>query len=103
MDLSFDITALGLVAIAAASVLYGLALAVVGDGGVGYEWLLTAIATFVGAFIGSEYLGLTSYAPIWEGIALVPAVLGGAVTGFVVALVTRYAGGGSLTHGPRPA
>jgi hypothetical protein len=102
VDLSFDITALGVIAIALASVLYGLALALIGDVRVGYEWLLTALAAFLGAFIASEYLTMQSFAPVWEGIALVPAIIGGAVVGFMVDLITRFASGGSLTHGPHP-
>ena len=102
MDLTFDITALGLLAIAVASVLYGVALALLGDVRVGYEWFITALATFIGAFIASEYLAMQSFEPVWEGVALIPAVVGGAVTGFVVDLITRYSSGGSLTHGPRP-
>ena len=102
MDLSFDITALGIVVLAVASAGYGLGLALLGDVRVGYEWLLTAGATFVGAFVASEYLALQSFAPVWEGVAVVPAVIGGLLAGFVVDVLTRYMSGGSLTHGPRP-
>jgi uncharacterized membrane protein YeaQ/YmgE (transglycosylase-associated protein family) len=102
MDLSFDITALGIVVMVIGAVVYGLALALVGEVRIGYEWLLTALAAFLGAFVASEYLTLQSFAPVWEGIALVPAVIGGAVTGLVVDLITRFASGGSLTHGPHP-
>jgi hypothetical protein len=39
---------------------------------------------------------------VWEGIALVPAIVGGLIAGFAIDLLARYASGGSLTHGSRP-
>jgi hypothetical protein len=102
VDLSFDITALGIVALALLSVLYGLALTFIGEVRVGYEWLITSLAAFIGGFVASEYLAVQSFEPVWEGIALVPAIVGGLVAGLAIDLLARYLSGGSLTHGPRP-
>ena len=102
MDLSFDITVLGIALLAVLAVVYGVALSLFGDVRFGYEWLVTAVAALIGAFIASEYLAMQSLGPVWEGVALVPAHVGGLVAGFVVDLATRYFSGGSLTHGQRP-
>ena len=102
MDLSFDITPLGIVVLAVLAVIYALALTFVGDVRAGYEWVATSLATFIAAFVASEYLAMQTFEPVWEGIALVPAIVAGLVVGFGVDLLTRYLSGGSLTHGPRP-
>ena len=102
MDLTFDITLLGIIVLAVASIVYGVALAFVGDVRTGYEWVGTAIAAFIGSFVASEYLTMQSFQPVWEGIALVPALVGGLAVGLVVDLLMRYSTGGSLTHGTRP-
>jgi hypothetical protein len=101
MDLTYDITPIGIVALATLSVIYGLALAFIGDVRIGYEWLITAVAAFIAAFIASEYLAMQSFEPLWEGIAVVPAIVAGVLVGFVADLIARFATGGSLTQGPR--
>lgn len=102
MDLSFDITTLGLISMVVVALALGVVAQMIGEVRTGYEWLLTAIGVLVGAFVASEYLGLRTFAPVWENVALIPAIVGGLVLGAVVDLVTRYTTHGSLTHSARP-
>lgn len=59
------------------------------------EWLFVAVATGVGAFIGSEWLttnvfgGMAGGASI-DGLVIVPAVIVGLVLGLLADAFTRY-------------
>ena len=76
----------------------------IGDVRLGYEWVLTAIAAFVGALVASEWItAWREFDPVWDGVALVPALIGGLVVGAIVDVVVRYSSGGSLMPGPRAA
>jgi len=63
------------------------------------------IGAGIGALIGSEFLIATqAYGPVWDGLALVPALIGGLIVGVIVELATRYATGGTYTaHRPMSA
>ena len=96
-------SALAVVALIGAAVVIGAVLQFIGDVTIGYEWSVAGLAAIVGGWIGSESLGaLSSWGPAWEGMFLLPALIGAVVLGFVVDLVVRYATGGSLVHHPRP-
>jgi uncharacterized membrane protein YeaQ/YmgE (transglycosylase-associated protein family) len=96
-------TAWAVVALIAAAVVIGVVLQYIGEVTNGYEWSIAGLAAIVGGWIGSEALGtLSTWGPEWEGMYLLPALIGAVVLGFVVDLVVRYATGGSLVHHPRP-
>jgi hypothetical protein len=104
MDWSIDITALGMAALVIGSLVYGVALNLLGEfNPLAYGWILTSLGTFLGAFIASEYIGLDTFAPIWEGVAFWPAIVGGLVAGGVVELVIRLVHGRPTLHGSHPA
>lgn len=68
----------------------------------GYEWVFTAVAALVGAWFGSEAFGTLSTLGLeFEGLYIVPALIGGIVVGGVVDFIVRR-----YTHGyylePRP-
>lgn len=74
----------------------------VGRTTIGYEWVITALATIVGAWLGSESFGaLSTWGPLLEGVYLLPALIGGLVLGVAVDALTRYTSGGSYLE-PRP-
>lgn len=59
------------------------------------EWLYVAVATTVGAFIGSELLNVgvfTNLGPEYtlDGLAIVPAVIAGLIFGLIADLTVRY-------------
>ena len=105
MDLSFDTTLLGAVVLVVGAALFALLMARVGEdpapyGAVGV--LVTGVATFLGAFIASEYLGLHAIEPVWEGVALLPALMGGVLAGGAAELVARTIHSETSAHGPTP-
>jgi hypothetical protein len=104
MDFTFDITALGFAALVIGSLAYGVFLNLFGEfSPLPYGWILTSIGAFVGAFVASEYVGLDTVAPVWEGVALWPALIGGLVTGGVIELIIRFVHGRPSIHGTHPA
>jgi uncharacterized membrane protein YeaQ/YmgE (transglycosylase-associated protein family) len=96
-------TAWAVIVLIAAAIVIGVVLQYIGDVTKGYEWSVAGLAALVGGWIGSEALGsLSTWGPEWEGMFVLPALIGAVVLGFVVDLVVRYATGGSLVHHPRP-
>ena len=87
-----------------AAVLFGLAAQLIGEARSGYEWLVDAIAFGIGALVASEFIvEARTFEPVWEGLALVPALVGGLVVGGVVEVATRMLTGGSYTGHPASA
>jgi uncharacterized membrane protein YeaQ/YmgE (transglycosylase-associated protein family) len=59
----------------------------------GYEWAITAPAAAIGAFVASEYLGpLSAFGPTYDGMAVVPALVGGLVLTALAELAVRATG-----------
>lgn len=75
----------------------------IGEPRIGFEWLFPAAAVLVGGWLGSEAFGTAStWGPAFEGLYIVPALIGGVILGAVVDVIVRYLSGGSYTHEPRP-
>src|SRR4029078_9595125 len=80
---------------------FGCVAHLVGETRTGFEWLGDAIAAGIGALFASEFvLAWRTFEPTWDGLALVPALLGGIVVGLVVEVATRYLTGGTYTGRP---
>jgi len=87
----------------AGAVAIGAILQYVGDVTIGYEWSIAALGAIVGGWLASEAFGtLSTWGWLWEGMYVLPALIGAVVLGFVVDLVVRFLTGGSLVHHPRP-
>lgn len=83
------------------AVAFGIVVELIGENHFSYEWIATAIGGAVGAVVASEFIvGLRTFEPVWDGVALVPALIGGLIAGLVVAVVARYATGGSFLNSP---
>lgn len=83
------------------ALILGVLVQLVGEARSNIEWFVTGIAALAGAVVASEFVtAWSTMEPMWDQVALLPALVGGLVTGLVVAVVIRYATGGSLTHGP---
>lgn len=68
----------------------------------GYEFLFAAAGAVVGGWLGSEAFGtLSTWGPVFDGLYMVPALIGGIVVGGVVDAVTRVSSGGTYLE-PRP-
>jgi hypothetical protein len=102
-DWDVGMTAWAVLALIAGGVVIGIALQYVGDVTNGYEWSFASLAAIVGGWIGSEALtAAQDWGPTWEGMVIVPALIGAIALGFVVDFVVRLLTGGSLVHHARP-
>jgi uncharacterized membrane protein YeaQ/YmgE (transglycosylase-associated protein family) len=81
--------------------LFGVIAQFVGETQTGYEWLVDGIAAVVGAIFASEFIiGWRAVGPVFDGLAIVPAVVGGLVLGLVVEVATRFLTGGHYLGRP---
>ena len=104
MDFAIDLGVWGLVVLIVGAAVIGAAFQLVGDSRFGYEWMTTGIGALVGGFVASEWIvGLRTFEPVFDGLALVPALVAGLLVGAVADVVVRYGTGGSWLHGPHAA
>lgn len=105
MELAITLGFGGWILLIAGALLFGVVAQFVGEANTGYEWLVDGIAAFLGGLIASEFIvGMRTFAPVWDGLALVPALVGGLIVGVIVELATRYVSGGTYTaHRPMSA
>jgi uncharacterized membrane protein YeaQ/YmgE (transglycosylase-associated protein family) len=101
MELAISLGFGGWLVLIAGALLFGVIAQFLGETRTGYEWLVDTIAAGAGALIASEFvIAWRTYEPAFDGLALVPALLGGLALGVVVELVTRYVTGGTYTTRP---
>jgi uncharacterized membrane protein YeaQ/YmgE (transglycosylase-associated protein family) len=101
MELAFALGFGGWVVLVAGALLFGVIAQFIGEARTGYEWLVDAIAAGLGAVIASEFIiSARTFEPVWEGLAIVPALIGGLILGIVVEVATRYLTGGRYTTRP---
>jgi uncharacterized membrane protein YeaQ/YmgE (transglycosylase-associated protein family) len=80
----------GAIVMIAFALVLGVAAQMYGEKHTTYEWLITGIAAVAGAIVASEYLGtISAYGPQFDGLALVPALIGAAVVGVIVDYFSR--------------
>jgi uncharacterized membrane protein YeaQ/YmgE (transglycosylase-associated protein family) len=83
------------------AIVFGGVAQLIGKTRTGFEWLVDAIAAGVGALLASEFIvAWQTFQPVWDGLALVPALIGGLVVGGVVEVTTRYMTGGTYSGRP---
>lgn len=81
----------------------GVVAQVIGEVRVGWEWAATGAGALVGGYLGSEALGgLSTWGLEFDGLFVLPALIGGLVVGFIVDALSRYTTEGSYTREPRP-
>jgi hypothetical protein len=101
MELAIALGIGGWLVLLAGALLFGVVAQFVGETRTGYEWLVDGIAAALGALIASEFIiALQTFEPVWDGLALVPALIGGIALGLVVEVATRYMTGGRYTTRP---
>jgi hypothetical protein len=89
--------------LAVGAIVIGVGLQLIGEVRIGYQFVFTTIAAFIGGFLGSEALGsLSTWGPSFEGLYIVPALIGGLVFGVAVDAAARYLTEGSYVHAPSP-
>jgi uncharacterized membrane protein YeaQ/YmgE (transglycosylase-associated protein family) len=104
MDFAITLGLGGLTVLIVGALVFGVIAQYVGETRTGYEWLGDAIAFGIGAVVASELIVVwRTIEPVYDGLALVPALIGGLVLGIVVELVTRYMTGGRYFGRPMSA
>jgi len=104
MELAISLGIGGWLVLLAGALLFGVLAQLIGETRTGYEWLVDGIAAALGALIASEFIiSARTWEPVWDGLALVPALIGGIVVGVVIELATRYLTGGRYTTHPMAA
>lgn len=99
MEFAISLGLGGWAALAIGALVIGVIVQFVGAPRFGYDWLATAIAAAVGAVVASEFvIGWQAFEPVWDGLALVPALLGGLVVGLIVEVAMRYTTPGTDTR-----
>jgi hypothetical protein len=104
VELAITIGLGGWLLLVAAAVVFGVVAQLIGEVRTGYEWLVDAIGFGLGALIASEFIvAFQTFEPVWDGLALVPALVGGLVLGVIVEVITRYTTHGTYAHRPMSA
>lgn len=104
MDFNIALGLGGWTVLIVGALVFGVIAQYIGETRTGYEWLVDAAAAGIGAFVASEFiLAWRTFEPVYDGLALAPALIGGLVVGIVVEVVTRYMTGGTYTGRPMSA
>ena len=101
MELAIALGIGGWFVVLAGALLFGVIAQFIGEARTGFEWLVDSVAAAIGAIIASEFIiSARTFEPVWDGLAIVPALIGGLVLGVLVELATRYLTGGRYTTRP---
>lgn len=91
MDFAFSMGMWAMIVLIVASVAFGVAVQLIGEPSFSYEWLLTSIGAGIGAIVASEFIvGFRDWEPVFDGLALIPALAGGLLVGGVLAAAARF-------------
>ena len=98
MEFAISLGLAGWVALVVGALVFGAIAQFIGQPRTGFEWVATAVAAAIGALFASEFVtAWRGVEPVWDGLALVPALRGGVVIGAIVDVATRYLTGGTYT------
>ena len=101
MELALTLGLWGWIAVIVGALVFGVIAQLIGETRTGYEWLIDAIAAGFGAIVASEFIvAWQSYGPMFDGLAIVPALIGGLVVGGIVEVATRLVTGGHYVPAP---
>jgi uncharacterized membrane protein YeaQ/YmgE (transglycosylase-associated protein family) len=101
MEFAITLGVVGWLVLLAGALLFGVIAQFIGEARTGYEWLVDGIAAVIGAVVASEFIVSTrAFEPVWDGLAIVPALVGGLAFGLIVELATRSLTGGRYTSRP---
>ena len=104
MELAISLGIGGGILLILGALVFGAVAQFVGETRTGYEWLVDAIAAGIAALAASEFVvGWRTIEPVWDGLAIVPALIGGLLVGLVIEVATRYMTGGTYFGRPMSA
>ena len=99
MELVITLGVVGWAILIVGALAFGVIAQLIGETRTGYEWLVDSIAAGIGALVASEFvIDWQAAGPAIDGLALVPALVGGLALGLVVEVATRMVTGGRYTH-----
>ena len=100
MEFSFTIGMWAVIALITGSVILGVGIQLFGDPDFSYEWLITAIGAGIGGFGASEFIvGFRTWEPLFDGIAIFPALIGALVVGVALVAAIRLLTSGTTRSG----
>jgi uncharacterized membrane protein YeaQ/YmgE (transglycosylase-associated protein family) len=86
----------------AGAIIFGVLAHFIGEVTTGWEGPVAAVAALIGGYIGSEALGtFSTWGYAFEGLYVLPALIGGVVLGFVVDAIVRYSTEGTYVRHAR--
>ena len=98
MGWDVGMSTLAAVLLVGGAVIIGIASYFIGEVRAGYEGFTTGVAALVGGYLGSEAFGtLSTWGPEFEGLYILPALIGGIVLGGIVDAVVRVGTKGTYT------
>jgi uncharacterized membrane protein YeaQ/YmgE (transglycosylase-associated protein family) len=104
MELVVTLGVAGALTLIVGAIVFGVVAQFVGETRTGYEWLVDAIGAGIGALVASEFMiAWQAVEPVFDGLALAPALIGGLVVGLVVEVATRLMTGGTYSGRPMSA
>lgn len=96
-------SAIAAILLVAGSILLGAIPQFIGEPKLSLEFLFPMAGVLVGAYLGSEAFGtLSTWGWEFQGLYVLPAIIGGVVLGAIVDVIVRFVTGGSFVHEPRP-
>jgi len=85
-----DVRTWAAVILLGAAMVFGFVAQIYGATDTTYEWLITGVAAIIGAIIASGFVGaFTTYGPQYDGLALVPPLIGAVLVAGLADFVTR--------------
>jgi uncharacterized membrane protein YeaQ/YmgE (transglycosylase-associated protein family) len=101
MELAMDLGAGGLLLLLVVALLIGSTAQEIGTAASEYEWVVTTIAALLGGLVASECIvAFRDVEPVWDGLALIPALVGALGMGVIAEVVTRRTTGGTWSGRP---
>ena len=100
MEFAFDLGLAGFALLIIGALVFAVVAPLLGRS-VEFEGVVDALAAFAGAFVASEFvIAWQTIEPVWDGVALIPALIGGLVVGVVADLFVRIVLGGTPSSRP---
>lgn len=90
--MTYDMTWIAFGAVILAALIFGALVQFYFTPKTAYEWIITAVGASLGAWFVSEFTWSASninVGPTWEGLLVIPAVIGGLVLGGLFEVVAR--------------
>jgi uncharacterized membrane protein YeaQ/YmgE (transglycosylase-associated protein family) len=101
MEFAIALGVAGWIILIGGAIVFGVVAQLIGQPRSGYEWLADGLAAGIGALVASELIvAFRTFGPVYDGLALVPAVLGGLLVGAVVGVAVRYLATGTYSDRP---